>query len=214
MAKQVIISHRSVILWLMRGSTACHATRLLRAVQFLRFKAADWQIDPDRIVATGGSAGGCSVCWLLCMMILPTREQWSGGNFHQELRVHRSRVHKPRWTSWSRIGWWEYFWQSYLTNHSERIRLRKWWKTGKSIRNLLSFVLRLLILPRTIHHYIFSTMWTASFPPLHPQTAFTVRSREIMLEACQKMAWMSLQYREKDRPNQRWAVRAFEAITT
>ena len=32
----------------------------LRAVQFLRFKATDWKIDPDRIVATGGSAGGCS----------------------------------------------------------------------------------------------------------------------------------------------------------
>ena len=32
----------------------------LRAVQFLRFKAKDWKIDPNRIVATGGSAGGCS----------------------------------------------------------------------------------------------------------------------------------------------------------
>jgi acetyl esterase/lipase len=32
----------------------------LRAVQFLRFKAAKWNIDPDRIVLTGGSAGGCS----------------------------------------------------------------------------------------------------------------------------------------------------------
>ena len=32
----------------------------LRAVQFLRYKAKDWKIDPSRIVATGGSAGGCS----------------------------------------------------------------------------------------------------------------------------------------------------------
>ena len=32
----------------------------LRAVQFLRFKASEWNIDPDRIVVTGGSAGGCS----------------------------------------------------------------------------------------------------------------------------------------------------------
>lgn len=32
----------------------------LRAVQFLRFKAVDWNINPDRIVVTGGSAGGCS----------------------------------------------------------------------------------------------------------------------------------------------------------
>ena len=32
----------------------------LRAVQFLRYKAKDWKIDSSRIVATGGSAGGCS----------------------------------------------------------------------------------------------------------------------------------------------------------
>ena len=32
----------------------------LRAVQFLRFKAEEWKIDSSRIVATGGSAGGCS----------------------------------------------------------------------------------------------------------------------------------------------------------
>lgn len=32
----------------------------LRAVQFLRSKAGEWNIDPQRIVVTGGSAGGCS----------------------------------------------------------------------------------------------------------------------------------------------------------
>jgi len=32
----------------------------LRAVQFLRYKANQWKIDSSRIVATGGSAGGCS----------------------------------------------------------------------------------------------------------------------------------------------------------
>lgn len=32
----------------------------LRAVQFLRSKAKEWNIDPQRIVVTGGSAGGCS----------------------------------------------------------------------------------------------------------------------------------------------------------
>ena len=32
----------------------------LRAVQFIRFKAGEWKIDASRIVATGGSAGGCS----------------------------------------------------------------------------------------------------------------------------------------------------------
>ena len=32
----------------------------LRAVQFLGYKAEEWKIDSSRIVATGGSAGGCS----------------------------------------------------------------------------------------------------------------------------------------------------------
>ena len=32
----------------------------LRAVQFLRYKVKEWNINPSRIVATGGSAGGCS----------------------------------------------------------------------------------------------------------------------------------------------------------
>ena len=32
----------------------------LRAVQFVRSKAKEWNIDPDRILVTGGSAGGCS----------------------------------------------------------------------------------------------------------------------------------------------------------
>lgn len=32
----------------------------LRAVQFLRYKAEEWNIDPQRIVVSGGSAGGCS----------------------------------------------------------------------------------------------------------------------------------------------------------
>jgi len=35
-----------------------------RAVQFVRSKAVEWNIDPDRIGATGGSAGGCSSLWL------------------------------------------------------------------------------------------------------------------------------------------------------
>lgn len=36
-----------------------------RAVQFLRTKAADWNIRSDRIALTGGSAGACSSMWLL-----------------------------------------------------------------------------------------------------------------------------------------------------
>ena len=35
-----------------------------RAVQFLRSKAGDWNIDKARIGATGGSAGACSSLWL------------------------------------------------------------------------------------------------------------------------------------------------------
>lgn len=35
-----------------------------RAIQFLRYKAKDWNIDKRRIAATGGSAGGCTSLWL------------------------------------------------------------------------------------------------------------------------------------------------------
>ena len=35
-----------------------------RALQFVRSKAADWNLDKRRIGATGGSAGGCSSLWL------------------------------------------------------------------------------------------------------------------------------------------------------
>ena len=35
-----------------------------RAVQFLRSKAKEWNIDKDRIAATGGSAGACTSLWL------------------------------------------------------------------------------------------------------------------------------------------------------
>lgn len=36
-----------------------------RALQFVRSKAKDWNIDKDRIGAAGGSAGACSSLWLL-----------------------------------------------------------------------------------------------------------------------------------------------------
>lgn len=36
-----------------------------RAIQFLRTKAADWQIDTKHIALTGGSAGACTSMWLL-----------------------------------------------------------------------------------------------------------------------------------------------------
>jgi arylsulfatase A-like enzyme len=35
-----------------------------RALQFVRSKAAEWNIDKQRIVASGGSAGACSSLWL------------------------------------------------------------------------------------------------------------------------------------------------------
>lgn len=35
-----------------------------RALQFVRSKAKEWNIDKTRIGATGGSAGGCSSLWL------------------------------------------------------------------------------------------------------------------------------------------------------
>ncbi|HEX8916510.1 MAG TPA: hypothetical protein VF796_29430, partial [Humisphaera sp.] len=35
-----------------------------RALQFVRSKAAEWNIDKDRIAASGGSAGACTSLWL------------------------------------------------------------------------------------------------------------------------------------------------------
>src|SRR3954451_15201866 len=35
-----------------------------RALQFVRSKAGEWNLDKQRIGATGGSAGGCSSLWL------------------------------------------------------------------------------------------------------------------------------------------------------
>jgi acetyl esterase/lipase len=35
-----------------------------RALQFVRSKASEWNIDKDRIGASGGSAGACSSLWL------------------------------------------------------------------------------------------------------------------------------------------------------
>ena len=36
-----------------------------RAMQFIRSKATEWNINPDRIALTGGSAGACTSMWLL-----------------------------------------------------------------------------------------------------------------------------------------------------
>jgi len=36
-----------------------------RAIQFLRFKAHEWNINPQRIALTGGSAGACTSMWIL-----------------------------------------------------------------------------------------------------------------------------------------------------
>jgi acetyl esterase/lipase len=35
-----------------------------RALQFVRSKAAEWNIDPNRVIVSGFSAGGCSALWL------------------------------------------------------------------------------------------------------------------------------------------------------
>lgn len=37
-----------------------------RAIQFLRSKADEWNIDKNRICLSGGSAGACTSMWLLC----------------------------------------------------------------------------------------------------------------------------------------------------
>lgn len=37
-----------------------------RAIQFIRTKAKQWNINSDRIALTGGSAGACTSMWILC----------------------------------------------------------------------------------------------------------------------------------------------------
>lgn len=41
-------------------------TDAARALQFLRSKADEWNIDKSRVVLTGDSAGGCSSLWIAC----------------------------------------------------------------------------------------------------------------------------------------------------
>ena len=38
----------------------------VRAIQFLRSRSEAWNIDKDRLVLTGGSAGACTSMWILC----------------------------------------------------------------------------------------------------------------------------------------------------
>ena len=60
------VSYVSINYRLARGENKlpCSLTDAARALQFVRSKAKEWNIDPERIIATGGSAGGCSSLWL------------------------------------------------------------------------------------------------------------------------------------------------------
>lgn len=72
------VSYVSINYRLARGENKlpCSLVDAARALQFVRSKAKEWNIDPDRIIATGGSAGGCSSLWLACHddMANPTSE--------------------------------------------------------------------------------------------------------------------------------------------
>ncbi len=57
-----------------------------RALQFVRSKAAEWNLDKTRIGATGGSAGACSSLWLAFHDDLADSE---------ERRPHRPRINAP-----------------------------------------------------------------------------------------------------------------------
>ncbi len=62
------VSYVSINYRLARGENKlpCSLVDAARALQFVRSKAAEWNIDPNRIIASGGSAGGCSSLWLAC----------------------------------------------------------------------------------------------------------------------------------------------------
>ncbi|PXA03520.1 lipase [Coraliomargarita sinensis] len=60
------VSYVSINYRLARGENTlpCSLNDAARALQFVRSKAEEWNIDPERIIASGGSAGGCSSLWL------------------------------------------------------------------------------------------------------------------------------------------------------
>lgn len=60
------VSYVSINYRLARGENTlpCSLVDAARALQFVRSKAKEWNIDPKRIIVTGGSAGGCSSLWL------------------------------------------------------------------------------------------------------------------------------------------------------
>ncbi len=60
------VSYVSINYRLARGENVlpCSLHDAARALQFVRSKAKEWNIDSDRILVTGGSAGGCSSLWL------------------------------------------------------------------------------------------------------------------------------------------------------
>lgn len=60
------VSYVSINYRLARGADKlpCSLHDAARALQFIRSKAKEWNIDPHKIIATGGSAGGCSSLWL------------------------------------------------------------------------------------------------------------------------------------------------------
>ena len=52
-----------VLIIISPGVTTTTTTRV-RAIQFVRHMAKEWQIDPNRIAATGGSAGAGISAWI------------------------------------------------------------------------------------------------------------------------------------------------------
>lgn len=56
-----------------------HAEDLALAVQFIRMRSDDWNIDPDKILLYGESAGGCLSSWLA---LSPDHAPFQGGVGH------------------------------------------------------------------------------------------------------------------------------------
>ena len=67
------------------------------AVRFLRSKAADYNIDPNRFGARGGSAGGN---WLRCWALLAGWRSWKEASWG----IKNIRAASARW--WTGLGWW------------------------------------------------------------------------------------------------------------
>jgi acetyl esterase/lipase len=177
----------------------------LRAVQFLRYNARDWKIDANRIVATGGSAGGCS------SLLVALHDDIANPKSTDPVERFSSRITGAQvagaqttmnpFVIKERIG--ENTFGNpmpYKPFGAETVEeMMKNWEKYKEIALLCSPITHLSKDDPPLH--LFYNV-NREFPTTQPSNGIhSPIFGEIMLEACQKIGVeCHLQYWEKDRP--------------